>query len=127
MIEELIEKSKNFLPLQIESVEWNDPELIIQGKDWGFNTLSCWRLTRNNQYLCGSYDENSHEIVHLLIDNNIISLHLQSFDLRIDPAFKFSNEIVLEIFTVTSFEPWTFYIPGGPLYVSCPDNPRYIT
>lgn len=126
MIKEISQKAKNFLPFKIESIEWNDPELSFVGKGWGFTTLSCWRIINQGAYICGSYEEKAKDIIENFAGHSILSINPQFPDLQIDPVFEISNGYLLEVFSCSYYEPWTFYIPGGPLYVSLPTESEYI-
>lgn len=126
MIRKICEKGKLFLPLKIEVISWNDPELLLYGERWSFNTLSSWRIVNNGRLLCGCYDESSKEIIEQLTDLSIVTIDPQTIDLPIDLAFGISNGYKLEIFSTSYYEPWTLGLPNEPLYVACPSDPRYV-
>jgi hypothetical protein len=124
MIESMIVKTKQFLPLKILYSEWNGTSLELNGSTWTFNTLSAWRLSTSNRMVCGCYDDNSKEQISLLKTKEIVEIEFQDSKLKIDPVFILSNGQKLEIFSTDTFEPWTFGLNNEIIFVPTPSEPK---
>jgi len=122
MIKKVIKDISVFLPLFLEAVEWNDPNLILIGKTWSFSTISCWRIINGNKLICGCYDKEVIEVLDQIKNTSIVSIEIQSNHLFADPVFIFSNGYKLEVFSTTYYEPWIFGSPSGIDYDASPSE-----
>ena len=122
MMTNMINSVSSFLPLPVETVEWNDPNLILAGMTWSFSSVSSWRIIKDNKLVSGCYDKDSASISSILKNSEIILVEIQSSQLYIDPVFTFSNGYKLEIFSTTFLEPWIFDFSSGIVYVASPST-----
>ncbi len=122
MMRRIIKDVANFLPLHVDSVEWNDPNLILAGKGWSFSTIGSWRLIKNSKLECGCYDEKSGLIIQKMQGASIVSIDVQSIHIAADPVFIFSNGYKMEIFSTTFLEPWIFNFSSNVVYVASPSD-----
>ncbi|WP_068468687.1 hypothetical protein [Candidatus Protochlamydia phocaeensis] len=126
MMKKIIKNVARFLPLHIDSVEWNDPNLILIGKDWSFSTIGCWRLIDHNKLECGCYDEESIISIQKIKNLSIVAIDIQSTQLSVDPVFTFSNGYKLEVFSTTFLEPWIFDFSSDVVYVASPSDDKEV-
>ena len=123
MMHEIIESVSKFLPLKIDVMEWNQPTLILAGKNWRFSTMSEWRVIRNNVLIYGCEDDISPEMINAIKNTEIVAVNIQSRNAVFDPAFTFSNGDQLEVFSASYYEPWIFDFSSGIVYVASPSDP----
>lgn len=123
MIEKMLVNAENYLPLKIEFSQWNDVNFNIHGSDWGFNTLSAWRITKDGKIIYGSNDKSDDDFIDILTGVSIISIYSQNLLFKVDPVFILSNEQKLEIFSTDTYEPWTFSLQETCYYCACPSEP----
>lgn len=116
MISEIQTIIQKILPIKIDEASWNAPTLHFHGIDWSFWTLSAWRISLKNRFVCGSDDENNPDIERILTGSSIESISAQSANFPVDPVFYFSDGHVLEIFSDASYDTWTFHLPGDVVY-----------
>jgi hypothetical protein len=124
MIERMILEIQPYLPLHISDVSWEDTNLNIRGSNWAFNTLSSWRVLKDNKIIIGSLDEDSLEIINALKDLKIENIETQEIILNIDPVFILSNGLRLEIFSTDTYEPWIFNIDEVGFFAATPNQPE---
>ncbi len=127
MIENMIEKIKQFLPLKISHAEWDGTTLQLYGPKWNFNTLSAWRISTSSQMVFGCYDKDSIPLISLLKEDEIIDIDFQEYALKIDPVFILSNGKKIEVFSTDTFEPWTFGLDDSVIFVPTPNEPSAFT
>ena len=126
MMNELCYEIEQFLPLNLESSEWNDPVLHFYGKNWGFSTMSPWRIVQNNRLLFGWSDETVENVINKIKNYTIVSIQIQSNDFPVDPVFIFSNGYRLEVFSTFYLDPWVFQLPSGAFYNGNPSDPKWV-
>lgn len=126
MIKEIIKDIKQPMSLIVDYTEWSDPVLSFGGNNWSFYSVSSWRVIVNNKLDFACYDSVAEEKLKNFLNNNIISLEIQSDHLPSDPIFVFSNGCKLEIFSVTYLEPWVFGFHPHIVYVGSPSDSRYL-
>ncbi len=124
MIEKMIVRFKSHLPVKIEKVSWDGDYLIIAGTNWGFATLSAWRMSTNDRVNFGCEDYENVNDLPFLVGLEIVDVGIQTDQIKIDPIFHLSNGHTLEIFSTDTFEPWTFRF-GEPMqfYSAVPADP----
>lgn len=130
MMKKFFEEMNRGMRFKIEEIEWNDPVLHIGGRDWGFNTMSAWRIIKNGKLLCCSEDKNS-SIINEFKNQYILEIKAQSTQLPIDIAMFIDadrtsdkRDCIIEIFSGSFFEPWTFGYSKPVVYVSSPGDPN---
>lgn len=116
----ITEDVKEFLPLYLESIEWNDPYLNLKGRGWNFSSVCSWRVVYKDKLMSGCYDDDAQETIRKLENSTIEKVLIQSNELSVDPVFIFSNEFKLEFFSTTYYEPWVFGLPPGMVFVGSP-------
>ena len=128
MIERMIKKVSPHLPLKILQATWDGTVFHFYGSGWGFSTLSAWRISTNEKLVLGCYDDRSTEEISILQDLEIVEIQVQETLLRIDPIFVLSNHQKIEIFSIETYEPWTFEVSGLGLdvgvYVASTQEPK---
>ena len=124
MIEAMINKTKQHLPLSISDITWDGTVFNMYGEDWSFTTLSAWRITENNKMVFGCYDKLSSALITHLKEFKIVNIATQELSLKIDPVFMFSNKQRLEIFSTDTYEPWTFNIHLLGFFSATPSEPE---
>lgn len=95
----------NSKPRIVSGSMWNDPVLTLFGDDWGFNTLSSWRIMVGNQLVVGFDEQSAVDFLGDFVGQAVSAAVGLS---GIDPVLKFENGLVLEIFVTHSVEPWTY-------------------
>lgn len=105
------------LPIAILNVEWDDPILIVGGVDWSFAIVSPWRIVADETLMLGSDRATQDSVRNLLYDQMIVSCDIQSKDAPLDLSLSLDNGRVLEVFSVTSLEPWTFSFADTGIFV----------
>lgn len=121
MIDALLKNLARALPLTIDSVEWNDPVLIIGGDGWSFAIHSPWRVVSSSALEFGCWDRTAVTRVADLQQLTIIGVCRQGARLAVDPAFALSNGQFLELFSVDAVEPWVLRVEGR-VYVASPSD-----
>ncbi|OJV07261.1 MAG: hypothetical protein BGO14_00800 [Chlamydiales bacterium 38-26] len=129
MIERMIKKVSQHLPLKILQASWDGKAFHLYGSDWSFSALSAWRISTNEKLVLGCYDDGSKEEISILLkDLEIVEIQIQETLLRIDPIFVLSNHQKIEIFSIETYEPWTFEVSGLGLdvgvYVASTQEPK---
>ncbi len=122
MIEKMITTFKTHLPLKIMEVSWDGNILVLSGQDWGFGTMSAWRLSAKDRVFLGCYD--NEDDLSFLVGHEIIDAGIQTDRLKIDPIFYLSTGHILEVFSTDTYEPWTFGFDKEGLYVATPADPH---
>ncbi len=120
MISSVVKAAGRYLPLIIESVEWQNPMLFIGGMKWKFNTITSWRVIFGSKIAFGYGDDNASEIMSLLLGKELVGISPQSSLVEADPVLIFSDSIKIEIFSSESIEPWSLHLPGGEVFVASP-------
>ena len=105
------------LPIAVLNVEWNDPILIVGGAGWSFAIVSPWRVVADEALILGSDNATQDSVRDLLHDQMVISCDLQSKSAPLDLALLLENGRVLEVFSVTSLEPWTLSLADIGMFV----------
>ena len=124
MIEKMLERVRQFLPLKITDANWDGTTFHMHGPAWSFNTLSAWRISSETKVISGCYDADSNALIDSLENLQISSIFVQNNRLKIDPVFLLSNGHQLEIFSTDTFEPWTFNMEGLGFFVASPNAPE---
>jgi len=122
MIEKMIFKVKQCLPLKISTITWDGTVLNMYSENWSFTTLSAWRISAGDKVIYGCYDQDSAKLIEAIGDSQIIDIFTQEDKLKIDPVFLLSNNYRLEIFSTDTFEPWVFKSNSG-FFVATPGEP----
>jgi hypothetical protein len=121
MIETVLKKLRQSLPLQITHVEWNDPVLVLAGPAWSL-TVSCpWRVVSETLLSFGSFDESADHRVLSLRGQQVVDVERQSTVAPLDPVFKLSMGQHLELFSTDAVEPWVLRLPDE-VFVSSPTD-----
>lgn len=123
MIENMINKAHQYLPLKISEVLWDGTTFQMNGALWNFATLSAWRLSSFEKVYFGCCDDNSDDLIKEVVNLEIMDICFQSEFLKIDPVFILSNGKRLEIFSTDVYEPWTFFIEELGMYIATPGEP----
>ena len=129
MIREIIKRASKVLPLKIKGINWDSPSLNIFGEDWGFFTMEPWRLISPDKMITGSEDDEKsiNEALTGLVKQEIIALDFQSKNIATDLAFIFKNSYLLEVFSVSGYEPWTLTFSSENItYVASPKDPNCV-
>lgn len=126
MMKQIIQSVTKKLPLMIESIDWDDPILTLAGKDWNFSTRSSWRICNENVLVVGCYDSEATKIINTIKNCQITSVEIQGKYSKFDPVFRLSNGLLIEFFSTTYYEPWTFDFSSGIVYVASPADPALI-
>lgn len=113
-----------YLPLKISEITWDGTSFHMYGSNWGFATLSAWRISTDSQVVLGCNDERSIEVSTIFKDLEIIEIQIQETLLKIDPVFVLSNHQKIEIFSTDTYEPWTFSVEGLGVYIATPQEPK---
>jgi len=116
MILEIQTKINEWMPLTLQEVSCDGPELNLFGNEWSFSAISAWRITQKNKLIVGSDDSADSLVSEILKDAIITQVMPQTADFPVDPTFWFADGHKLEIFSDSSFDTWTFRIPNAPLY-----------
>ena len=124
MIEKMISKVNQYLPLKICGVEWDTAQFLLNGPGWNFASLCAWRITFKNHIVLGSYDPDSEQKIAKLKNLEIIEIIYQENLLKVDPVFILSNEQRIEFFSTDTFEPWTFGIENVFFYNATRSEPQ---
>lgn len=112
-----LEKLSAKLPIAVLNVEWNDPILIVGGAGWSFAIVSPWRIVADEALMLGSDSATQDFVWDLLYDQMVVSCDLQSKNAPLDLALSLENGWVLEVFSVTSLEPWTLSFADVGMFV----------
>lgn len=126
MMQQLCLEAASELPLKIESLEWDDPVLNFYGHNWGFSTMSAWRIVQDGVIVCSSQEQNKASYLQKMKGEWIKSIEIQSEELPVDPVFILSNGYRLEIFSTFYLEPWVFRLPTGGFYNGSPADAKWI-
>lgn len=134
MIKEIITEIKQFLPLKISEITFEESDFLnMYGPHWSFSTLSAWRVSNYKGIIMGCNDEGTEQSVKKLQSLFIIEIGFQSDrSLIIDPTFFLSDGSVIEIFSTDTYEPWVFRIGDYEnsdklkVFVASPSNPNCI-
>ena len=114
-------------PLEIRSIDWQDPQLTIGGDNWYFNTVTPWRiLASTGVLLLGSGDEGFETGLRGLIGKSVVDCLPASLGAKIDSCFRLSDGTSLEVFSDCALEPWTMRLPVPPQLVASPTDPSWL-
>lgn len=125
MFEEFIIELKKALPLKVSFSEWSDPLLTILGDGWNFNAMTEWRFCDDRKVLKACYDDDASDYILKIKGLEIIEVGSQSGLPVVDPVFKFSNGIKLQVFSTSAIEPWKFRLPNNKLFVASPTDENW--
>jgi hypothetical protein len=112
--------------LVVEAAHWDDPTLVLRGPSWSFQTTSSWRVVTGAILHTGFEDEEAPEAIRHLVGRILIRCRPLLPPLPVDVRLEFDNEMALEVFTATAFEPWVFRLPAGPVLVASPSDPNWL-
>ncbi len=124
MITEIQTKIKEHLPLHIDEIHWNGASLLFRGTNWHFEAITAWRLISNNKILCGS-DTDTQNVIKFIKDASVVRIEPQNPAFPVDPSLLLDNGCILEIFSDTSYDTWTFRVPNAPIYDFSPYDEVY--
>lgn len=124
MIERMIIKAKQLLPLMISEILWDGTMFHMYGSNWSFFTLSAWRISTINRVIFGCYDNDSMTLINSLKNVEILDIDIQTSPLTIDPVFILSNGQKIEIFSTDTYEAWTFQVGELGLFIGTPNEPN---
>lgn len=122
MIKPLLHCLRQLLPLKVTLVTWDDPVLLLQGPDWDFHTTSAWRVINDKIVVYACWDNNVTQKLQGLVNQEIISVEIQSSMIEVDPVFLLSHGQKLEIFSTDTFEPWVMHLPSGEVFIASPSD-----
>lgn len=110
------------LPLEVSSVVYADPCLIINGPGWRLRLLTAWRVVDSGKFLLGSDEVDAALLPAIFTGNKIVECRSQSSTVDFDPALVLATGHVLEVFSVSALEPWIFSIDGIGPFVASPSG-----
>jgi len=106
MVEELIKVFNQKGKLDITDIEWDGYNLSILGENWSLNSTSAWRIIAKIG-LFGDNDTESKSQLDLLKGKSILEIKPLG-DLGLDFSLVLTDNIKIQIFCNTYFEPWIF-------------------
>lgn len=110
------------LPLEVSSLTYADPCLLIHGSGWHLRLLTAWRVVDAGRFLMGSDEIDVFLLQSLFTGNEIVECLSQSSTVGFDPALVFATGHVLEVFSVSALEPWIFSVDGIGPFVASPSG-----
>lgn len=119
LLRDLIDELRPVLPLRLESVSWDGFRLALGGEEWGFHTMSPWRLVSADRLVQGCEEAKEDNLLQTL-QGDYIDQTASSGSPDLDPVFMFRSGLILQVFSIHSLEPWTFVTPQGRLYAAQP-------
>ena len=119
MIQKLIDKASEHLPVQVSDASYADPVLNLYGDDWNLTVLTAWRVVGPQGLEFSAYSPDASHRVQCLVGSTISRIGAQSAYGPVDPAFVLSSAQVLEVFSLEATEPWVFRI-AGQVWVASP-------
>lgn len=122
MIEEALKEVREALPLRVDSIDWQDPVLVVSGMEWNLRCSCAWRVSQEGVLLFGCWDREAGGRILDLIGLDLVEVSPQSSTVAVDPAFVASNGWRLELFSTDSTEPWVLRTPSGPVLVGSPSD-----
>lgn len=103
---DFLSKISSYLPLCIESVEWDGDVLNISGEGWRFTTNSVWRISHEKELLFGCWDDEVGIFLEELVGVCVVEFVWLINEQPIDPSLLLSNGRRLDVFCSSSYEPW---------------------
>jgi hypothetical protein len=113
----LREEIARHAPLTVISATWDAETLILRGNDWFFQSSGSWRLVGGGCIEFSCLDASAASQLQGLCGKRLISLGSQSRHLEDDPALLFEDDRVLEIFSLSSYEPWSFHSASEKVFI----------
>ena len=105
---------------KIISVRWDDPQLVVKGRDWSIAAVAPWRVLKDRALILGSDEAVQEDLEKILVGNAIKTCTFQSAHADVDPALAFESGHLLEIFSSSALEPWLFCDANGSFLVADP-------
>jgi hypothetical protein len=125
MMRKVLAVVQDLLPLEIKTVEWNDPILSLGGKGWSISISSPWRIISEESVSFGSWEMSSGRQVETLCGVQVTEVGIQSTSIEVDPFFVLSNGQRLEIFSADGYETWVLRLPTIT-FVASPTDPSWV-
>ncbi len=112
MTDELRVAFSSLLPVSVEEVEVDDPNVLLVGQNWSVAILCPWRLTRGGALIASSEDRDAEASLRQLVGALVVDVGAQSSSgVSDDPLFVFQDGSLLEIFSDTGLDPWVVRLP----------------
>lgn len=122
MIDELRAAIREFLPLRIDELDFNDPVVVLAGQGWSVSIACPWRLMREGLLLTSIEDSNAEARLRELVGSTVVDVVAQTGARpSSDPVLVLSDEARLEIFSDTDLDPWVVRLPGKTFVGSASD------
>lgn len=126
----ILKSIKIDLPAAIVSTRCVRPTLLFNGKNWCFEAMTAWRISRDGTFLFGSDDFNREDedrsIELFLKDVEIHRILAQTSRFHVDPTFYLNNSSVIEIFSEVSYDTWTCWLNNESTIDFAVNDNRYI-
>lgn len=110
------------LPLKIESIQCNDPILVLIGMDWSIALMAPWRILLDGKMIAWGDKPDPAQLEPLLSGNAIIGCDFQGKYSQLDPVLVLDSGHVFEIFSSSPLEPWIVQLDGNRTYVAEPSE-----
>lgn len=109
---DLVAAARPLLPLRVQTVEYNDPMVVIAGPGWSLSIACPWRLTRAGLLICAYGDENAASRMARLVGHDVTEVGPQGrHEVSRDPALALTDGYLLEVFSDTDLDPWVMRLP----------------
>lgn len=113
------------LPLEVVKVTFIGEQLIIETKKIRIVCATAWwRILGDSSIKLGCCDDDADKITELK-GESIAKIIPQSPYRKSDITILFSNNLMLEMFSTNSLEPWDISINGGEPYFSDPSDKEW--
>ena len=123
MIEAVQQEVARCLPLTVKAIDWQDPVLVLSGKEWNLTCSCAWRVSTNGAVRYGCWDKEAGERILDLIGVEFLGVEQQATAVPVDLAFLLSDGGRLELFSTDTTEPWVLRLPTGDVLVASPSDP----